>query len=256
MSILHFLEKAVDQFYSVIPRNTPDASKIKSARIIAHRGAHSPSQLIENTMPAFEKAYQLGCYGIELDIHETSDGEIVVNHDPNLKRLWHQDLIIKETPFTVVREKAPLVPTLDEVVKKYAGKTHLFIEIKEPVKNHARLSQILNHLEPAQDYHLISLNKDILLELKSFPKESLLLVADFNKTRGFVKESIEKPYGGVLGHYLLLTKHKTQRLKSHNQIAGVGFIDSKNNLYRALNQGVDYIFTNQAEFITRLTKAL
>ena len=256
MSILNFLEKAVDQFYSMIPRHTPDVSKIKNARIVAHRGAHSPKQLIENTLPAFEKAYQLGCFGIELDIHETSDSDIVVNHDPTLKRLWQQDLMIKETPLSVIREKAPMVPTLDEVIQQYAGKIHLFIEIKEPLKSHTKLNQILNHLKPVQDYHLISLNQHILQNLEGFPKESLLLVADFNKTQSFVKQSIEKPYGGVLGHYLLLTKHKTKQLKSHNQLTGVGFIDSKNNLYRALNQDIDYIFTNQARYITNLTKVI
>lgn len=51
---------------------------------IAHRGfsAHYP----ENTMLAFREAVKAGCHGIELDVHLTSDGEIVILHDETLER--------------------------------------------------------------------------------------------------------------------------------------------------------------------------
>lgn len=52
--------------------------------VIAHRGAsgHAP----ENTRAAFEKALAMGARAIELDVHQTHDGEIVVAHDDDLKR--------------------------------------------------------------------------------------------------------------------------------------------------------------------------
>ncbi len=54
-------------------------------RVIAHRGASGDYP--ENTLPAFEAARDLGAPYIELDLHMTSDGHIVVAHDDNLERV-------------------------------------------------------------------------------------------------------------------------------------------------------------------------
>ena len=52
--------------------------------IYAHRGAsgHAP----ENTLEAFQLAIQMGADGIELDVHLSSDGELVVIHDETVDR--------------------------------------------------------------------------------------------------------------------------------------------------------------------------
>src|ERR671916_1175095 len=47
---------------------------------IAHRGA--PREHPENTLPAFARALELNADGIELDVHATRDGVVVVHHDP------------------------------------------------------------------------------------------------------------------------------------------------------------------------------
>src|SRR5690242_17262551 len=48
--------------------------------IIAHRGASREAP--ENTLAAFARALALGADGIELDVHRTADGGVVVHHDP------------------------------------------------------------------------------------------------------------------------------------------------------------------------------
>lgn len=47
--------------------------------IIAHRG--TPRQLPENSLPGFELAVKNGVFGLELDVHATRDGVVVVHHD-------------------------------------------------------------------------------------------------------------------------------------------------------------------------------
>jgi glycerophosphoryl diester phosphodiesterase len=47
---------------------------------IAHRGAKR--ELPENTIPAFALAFERGADAIELDVHATADGIVIVNHDP------------------------------------------------------------------------------------------------------------------------------------------------------------------------------
>ena len=48
--------------------------------VIAHRGASA--ELPENTLPAFERAIELGADFVELDVHADGDGRLVVTHDP------------------------------------------------------------------------------------------------------------------------------------------------------------------------------
>lgn len=52
--------------------------------IFAHRGASAVAP--ENTLPAFEKALELGADGFELDVQATADGKLVVLHDYRLER--------------------------------------------------------------------------------------------------------------------------------------------------------------------------
>jgi glycerophosphoryl diester phosphodiesterase len=47
--------------------------------IIGHRGA--PRDHPENTLAAFLRALELGATGVELDVHVTGDGVVVVHHD-------------------------------------------------------------------------------------------------------------------------------------------------------------------------------
>ena len=57
---------------------------MNSPLIIAHRGASK--QAPENTMSAFQRALELGADGIELDVHMSADGYLVVIHDETADR--------------------------------------------------------------------------------------------------------------------------------------------------------------------------
>jgi glycerophosphoryl diester phosphodiesterase len=49
---------------------------------IGHRGA--PNERLENTLPSFQRAVELGATAVELDVHVTADGVPVVHHDAEL----------------------------------------------------------------------------------------------------------------------------------------------------------------------------
>jgi glycerophosphoryl diester phosphodiesterase len=63
-------------------------------RVIAHRGASGDYP--ENTLPAFTAACTMGAPYFELDVHITRDGEIVVIHDDNLRRVAGHDGVISD----------------------------------------------------------------------------------------------------------------------------------------------------------------
>ena len=71
------------RFYNLTGLKRKDR-KMNKPYVWAHRGASG--YMPENTMPAFEKAIEMGAYGIELDIHKTKDGQLVVIHDEKIDR--------------------------------------------------------------------------------------------------------------------------------------------------------------------------
>jgi glycerophosphoryl diester phosphodiesterase len=58
---------------------------VQALRLYAHRGASAERP--ENTMPAFERAAELGVHGLELDVHLTRDGHLLVAHDDTARRM-------------------------------------------------------------------------------------------------------------------------------------------------------------------------
>lgn len=89
-----------------------------------------PGLARENTLPSFQLALDAGANGIELDVHATSDGVVVVHHDADLA----DGSRIAEQSFAELRrrEAAPgiAIPTLDEVCELVAGRATLFVELK------------------------------------------------------------------------------------------------------------------------------
>jgi glycerophosphoryl diester phosphodiesterase len=70
--------------------------------VTAHRG--DSWNYPENTLIAFQKGIEAGADYIELDVHQTGDGELVVIHDVNAKRTSGVDHLIAKTDWKVLRE--------------------------------------------------------------------------------------------------------------------------------------------------------
>jgi glycerophosphoryl diester phosphodiesterase len=58
---------------------------VHARRLYAHRGA--AAERPENTMPAFERAIEIGIDALEMDVHVTRDGHLIVTHDPTAARM-------------------------------------------------------------------------------------------------------------------------------------------------------------------------
>jgi glycerophosphoryl diester phosphodiesterase len=56
-------------------------------RVVAHRGGRGPGRPSENTLEAFQYAYDRGARAIEIDVRPCATGEVVVMHDPTLARM-------------------------------------------------------------------------------------------------------------------------------------------------------------------------
>jgi glycerophosphoryl diester phosphodiesterase len=102
---------------------------------IAHRGLHDAAKgLIENSPSAFEAAARAG-YGIELDVHCSSDGEVIVFHDRTLDRVTRQSGPLKERSAHDLTQilldgGGDTIPTLTQVIDQVDGRVPILVEIK------------------------------------------------------------------------------------------------------------------------------
>ena len=118
-----------------VPRLLRSMPQDSPARI-AHRGA--PREFPENTLPAFARALELGADGVELDVHATSDGVVVVHHDP-IPRATCSDRRLVARPIAELRHEQLRyfkvggdisIPTLADVLALVQDRATVYVELK------------------------------------------------------------------------------------------------------------------------------
>lgn len=112
-----------------MPASVPPEYPAGRPAIIGHRGA--PRERPENTLAGFARALELGVDAIELDVHATRDGVLVVHHDPELPGVAEAGGAIGrlDWPAIVGRgDGAP--PRLSEVLDLAAGRATVYVELK------------------------------------------------------------------------------------------------------------------------------
>ncbi len=106
----------------------------KRVERIAHRGAKR--ELPENSLPAFQRAFERGADAIELDVHATRDGVVVVHHDADLGRYANDlsgvPIADLDSARLATLELAPGVgiPTLAGVLEAVPAGATVYVEIK------------------------------------------------------------------------------------------------------------------------------
>ena len=100
---------------------------------VAHRGLHD-AEKPENSMSAFRAAIEHG-FTIEIDVHLSSDGHLVVFHDDNLKRVCGVDkkvakCTLAELKTMKLKGTEETIPTFDEFLALVDGKVGILCEIK------------------------------------------------------------------------------------------------------------------------------
>lgn len=150
-------------------------------KIIAHRGASASAP--ENTMAAFQLAWQMNADGIEFDVQLSRDGEIMVHHDADTRRSAGVDLKVTDNDSHILREldvgsrcgeqfRNTRIPVLHEVLAQVPFGKQVLIEIKcgseiIPVLSKTLAQTDTKHFQIA----LISFDLDVLINCRNaFPQ--------------------------------------------------------------------------------------
>jgi len=247
-----------------------------SIKVYAHRGYSG--MYPENTMASFSAAAEVGCYGIELDVQLTKDGEVVIIHDETVNRTTDKKGFVRD--YTLLELQNLNASKLHE---KMAPDEHIptFKEYCAFIKN----KNIVTNVElKTSVYYYEGLEEKTLKIIKEFGLEDRILFSSFNplslvKIQQLIPQVfLENTYGhisvpcalldeypldnaGALcrqngyvafhpGMNLLNKKHIRDRIQNchDNGIAVNVWTVNKYSDYKRLEKaGVDGVFTNFCE---------
>jgi len=130
-------------------------------QIVAHRGASADAP--ENTLAAFQLAWEQGADLIEGDFYLTADRQIVAHHDKDTKRTANVSLPVAQSTLARLRQldvgvwkeqrfRGQRIPTLQEVLETVPQEKSILIEIKCGPEIVPHLKKVLaaSSLAPAQ----------------------------------------------------------------------------------------------------------
>lgn len=146
-------------------------------RVVARRGdaEHAP----ENTLPAFESAIAGGADAVELDVHPTADGRLVVHHYYHLGSSDNGSGLVHEKSMAELKSldsgswfhlqfAGVTKPSLSEVFELCRGKVQLEIDLKHPGLDSLR--QVIREIEDfnlVQDVELTTGHTPLLPHIKT-----------------------------------------------------------------------------------------
>ncbi|MFN3150615.1 glycerophosphodiester phosphodiesterase family protein [Bremerella sp.] len=150
-----------------------------NVQIMAHRGASSKAP--ENTLAAFQQAIEDGADWIELDVQETSDGQVVVMHDSDFMKLSKNPIKIWDATTDDLKDidigtwystdfADERVPTLAEVLALCKDKIGVNIELKyygHDEMLEQRVADIVDQQGMNDQVMAMSLKREGVMKMKS-----------------------------------------------------------------------------------------
>lgn len=245
--------------------------------VISHRGANREAP--QNTLAAFRRSFEIGCTGVETDIHLTKDGVPVICHNFTIDETSTGTGAIKDMTLEELRQydfgsykgeefKGELIPTLDEFLdlcKEQESLKVLNIEIKSEVYGELGLELPQKAIEAVKAHGLFdkliisSFDPAVLVVCKKLDPEcktAILYAPDklvgakialhpvsFAKS---IKADAIHPVG------LILTKSTVVRAQKAGIMVNPWTITKEKDIKRMIALGVDGLITDDPGACNRL----
>jgi len=222
-------------------------------RIFAHRGASK--QAPENTLAAFRKAGEEHTDFVELDVQESSDGVVLVNHDEDLMKLARSPLKIWQTPAAEIQavdigsSTSPAfsdqrVPTLAAALEACRGVSEVDIELKDYGHNQQLEERVVALVEAAgmQDRIVtMSLNPKMVARMKELrPKwtSGVLIAKSIGNPRAL-------PGDFLAVQKALATRRFIRQVHSTGRPVFAWTVDDPQTMLHFVGLGIDGLITNE-----------
>lgn len=228
--------------------------------VFAHRGANKLAP--ENTLPAFRKALDLCADGVELDVRYSSDGHLVIMHNPDLDATTNgQGKVSAHTLEELRRFDAGIkfgpefagtrIPTLDEALDLLAGRCLVNIEIKTDELNAGGIARdvvasVRGHAM-ADQVVISSFNPFALRPVKDAAPEIATAYLTAPDLPRWMRLALTRAYtraDGIHPHHEMVDENYMAWAQQRRLPVRVWTVDEEAEMRRMIALGVDTIVTN------------
>ncbi len=265
----------------------PFFTQQEGVMVIAHQGGEwlRPS----NTLAAFDHAVELGVDVLEMDIHQTQDGVIVLMHDATVDRTTDGSGAIKEMTLDEIRAldagyywadddgatypyrgQGIQVPTLEELFQRYPD-MRMNIEIKQETPSMVRPFCQLIHDYNMQDQLLVAtfhqatveefraecpdvITSMVEPEIQLFFGLNVALLGALYQAPGTAFQVPRTSSLPIIGEVDVLTERFIRVANSHNIQVHAWTINDPAEMERLIDLGVNGIITDRPDLLLEVTK--
>jgi glycerophosphoryl diester phosphodiesterase len=225
--------------------------------VVGHRGAmgHCP----ENTMASFERGLELGADWIELDVHLSRDGALIVIHDETLERTTNGHGLVRDHTLAELKAldagNGERVPTLNEVLE-WAKERDTIVDIE--IKNAPSFYQgiedkivaALDEVGVTEQVVVISFDHVAVQRVKAVDtRVATGVLYACRPLNGGVSLAREAGADVLLPHWVHVTQPDVKRAHQEGLYVAPWATSDPNVLRRLIDSGVDAIATNHPDVL-------
>jgi len=236
--------------------------------MVAHRGFSGGAP--ENTMAAFKKAMDLAVDMIELDVHLSSDGQIVVIHDDSLNRTTNGKGKISHYTLNELKQldagswfgsqfSGEWIPTLKEVLELTRGQILLNIELKGgDLGQYSMMDLADRSLQEVEKAGMLNRVLFASVDLSAIerireknPRVPVALI--YSKSWSFPQEATGgRPIPVLSCRGTVLTQTNISKARQQGVMVFVWTLNTEEHMEHFLNMGVDGIITDHPERLIKI----
>ena len=216
---------------------------------IGHRGARAYEP--ENTLRSFKKALEIGVDAIEFDVRKTKDDQLVVIHDPDVKRTTDGEGLVSELTLEEIKafstEKGEKIPTLKEALDFLDKKVKIVIELKETGYEENVLAAVReNGLQ--KNLVIVSFKEEALRKVKELDREvetGLIYV----KHKNPVKAALDLEASYLLPLYRFTHTANVEKAHENGLKVIVWTINNPEEVKEYQKKGVDGVVSDKPDIL-------
>ena len=231
-------------------------------RVVAHRGYWKTEGSAQNSITALVKADQVRAWGSELDILQTADGVLVVNHDATV---GPDKILIESANYADIKDiklaNGETLPTLKDYIKafKKCRHTRLILEIKQHttdekmIKATRAVVDMVKKMKIKDRVEYISFMPVICDEVLKYDPRAKIAYLSNRMTPAQCKQ---RGYTGVDFHYsqFQARPHWVKECHDLGLEVNVWTVNNDAVIRQMIELGVDIITTDVPERVAELIK--
>ncbi len=250
----------------------PGVAAMERPLVVAHRGASAYAP--ENTVPAYELAWEMGADAGEVDVYITADDGIICIHDYTTDRTTGHEGIVFEMTIPELREldagswmgeewAGTKLPLLEELYETMPPGTPMFVEIKRSdVRAVHRVVEIVDGIGRREDTVIIAFVKAVCEEaVRIAPDIPVLWLLNAPQDEDgnwqplpleYVDEAAEAGFAGINVNINGVTRELKEACDAAGITLSVWTVNPEDHIRRMVRLGVHAITTDVPDVARRV----